>query len=121
MAFLNLQGRFGDLWFARASYRQTRRPKSESIVVFIVIVFFHLAVIVIALNSKIKHRESSVVPAFKMIYFSQEKPPNQTELHIPVVERASINASVVAPEIVIDEHSALVIQLDFPQSPCDPR
>jgi len=116
MVFLNLQGRFGDLWFARASYLQGRKSKSGSIVIFIVIVFFHLALIVIALNSKIKHRETSVAPAFKMIHLSQVKPPDQIELHTPVVESISINASVVAPEIIIDEQSALVIQLDFPQS-----
>jgi hypothetical protein len=116
MVCLNLQGRLGDLWFARASYLQGRKSKSESIVIFIVIVFFHLALIVIALNSKIKHRETAVVPVFKMIYLLQEKPPDQTEPQIPVIEHVSINASVVVPEIIIDEQSALVIQLDFPQS-----
>lgn len=116
MVLLNLQGRFGDLWFSRASYLQGRKSKSESTVIFIVIVFFHLVLIVIAINSKITQRETSVAPALKMIYLAQIKPPDQTELHIPFVEHVLINESVVVPEIIIDEQSALVIQLDLPQS-----
>ena len=116
MVLLNLQGRLGDLWFARASYLQARRSKSGSIVTFIAILLFHLVLIVVVFNAKLKQRETSAVPALKMIYLLQEKPPDQTELHIPVVERVSINASVVVPEIIIDEQSALVIQLDLPQS-----
>ncbi len=116
MGFLNLQSRGGDLGFTSSSYLKTRRFKSKSIVTFIAILLFHLVLIVVVFNAKLKQRETSAVPAFKMIYLSQEKPPDQTELHIPVVERVLINASVVVPEIIIDEQSAQAIQLDLPQS-----
>jgi hypothetical protein len=116
MIFLNLQGQFGNLWLARANYRRGRKPTYESIFILIAIVLLHVALIFIALNAKFKQRETSVAPAFKMIYLSQEKPPDPLELHIPVVERASVKKSVVVPEIVLVEQPALVLLPDLPQS-----
>jgi hypothetical protein len=100
MVFLNLQG---------------YRPKQESIIIFIVIVILHLALIIFVLNAKIKQRETSVTPAFKMIYLSQVKIPVQTELNIPVVERASIKASMVLPEIIIEEQTQTALDITIEQ------
>ena len=116
MVFLNLQGQLGELSFTRASYHQSHRSKQESIVIFIVIVILHLALIVVVLNTKVKQREASVTPAFKMIYLSQVKIPIQTELNIPVIERVSIKAAMVLPEIVIEEQAQTTLDITFEQS-----
>lgn len=118
MALLNLQGQLGDLWFARASFHQGYRFKQESIIVFIVIVMFHVALILVALNAKIKQREASVTPAFKMIYLSQVKIPIQTELNIPVIKNPTVKTSMLLPEIVIEEQAqaALDITVEQPTS-----
>ena len=116
MVFLNLQGQLGNLWFARASYRRGCKPTKESVFIFIAIVLLHVVLIFIALNAKFKQREASVAPAFKMIYLSQEKPPDLLELHIPVVERASVKTTLVLPEIILEEQPALALPLDYPQS-----
>jgi len=117
MDFLNLQGQLRNLWFARASYHRGRRkPAQESIFILIAIVLLHLVLIFIALNAKLKQRETSVAPAFKMIHLSQEKPPDQTELHIPVVERTSVKRSIVLSEIILEVQPALMLTFDKPQS-----
>lgn len=115
MVFFNLQGRLGDLRFVRAGYLQGSKSKPESIVVFIVIVFFHLVLILVVLNEKMEQREVSVTPAFKMIYLSQVKIPLQTELNIPVVKRISIKASIMLPEIVIEEKTQTALDITFEQ------
>lgn len=116
MVFLNLQGRLGDLGFARASYHQGRKPKQESALIFIAIALLHMILIVVALNIKSKQREISVMPAFKMIYLSQEKPPAKTELNIPVIEPVSIRASMVLPDVIFEERPALDLRIDTSSS-----
>ena len=116
MDFLNLEGRTGYLWFAGASYAHERTAKPKSVLVFFAIVLLHLGLIFIALNIKSKQREMSVMPAFKMIYLSQEKPPAKTELNIPLIERVSIRASMVLPEVVFEELQELDLRIDTPSS-----
>ena len=116
MRFLNLQGRTGYLWFAGASYAHERTIKPKSVLVFFAIVLLHLVLIFIALNIKSKQREISVMPAFKMICLSQEKPPAKTELIIPIIERVSIRSSMVLPEVVFEERQELDLRIDTPSS-----
>ena len=116
MAFLNQHGQLGDLWFARASYRWGRKPTHESIFIFIVIVFFHLALIVIALNSKITQLETSVVPALKMVLLSPVKIPIKTELDIPLIESVSIKTEVVLPAIFFEKEAQPALDITFEQS-----
>ena len=115
MAFLNQQGQLGNLWFARASYLHARRSKSESIVVFIAIVLFHLVLIFIALNVKSKQREAASTPSFKMIYLSPQKPSVELEVRAPSLEFSPTKVLKV-PEIVIEENSASIISLETPPS-----
>lgn len=111
MVFLNLQGRFGDLWFARASYRRGRSAKPTSALVFLAIVFLHLVLIGISFNIKSKQREASSAPFFRMIYLSPQKPSVELEVIAPSVEFTSTKAPIV-PEIVIEEQSAPIVPFD---------
>ena len=115
MAFLNLQGRLGDLGFARAGYAHERSAKPKSALVFFAIVFLHLVLIVIALNIKSKQREAASTPSFKMIYLSPQKPSVELEVRAPSLEFSPTKVLKV-PEIVIEEDSASIISLETPPS-----
>ncbi len=111
MVFLKLQEQIGYIWPTRANYYQGHRSKQEAIVIFFLIAIFHLILIVVALNAKIKRLEASVAPAFKVFYLSQVKIPLEIELNAPVVEPAVVKASIVLSEIVIEEPTQT--SLDF--------
>lgn len=115
MLFFNLQGRFGDLGFARAGYAHERSAKPKSVLVFFTIVFLHFIFIAIALNIKSKQRDTTSAPSFKMIYLSQQKLSVELEVKAPVVEFSSTKVPIV-PEIIIEDNSASVISLDASSS-----
>ncbi len=111
MVLLNLQGRFGDLGFARAGYVHGRSAKPKYALVFFIIVFLHLVLIFIALNIKSKQLEVASTPSFKMIYFSPQKPSVELEVKAPSLELSPFKTPKV-PEIFIEERSTTIVSFE---------